>query len=43
MNALTQFKTIRVLAFAIALALVIGRVYAIDTSPDPVITSAQRR
>jgi hypothetical protein len=37
MNALTQFKTIRVLAFAIALALVIGRAYAIDTSPDPVI------
>ena len=37
MNPLTQFKKIRVLAFAVALALVIGRAYAIDLSPSPVI------
>jgi hypothetical protein len=37
MNALTQFKEIRVLAFTIALALMIGRAYAVDLSPSPVI------
>jgi hypothetical protein len=36
MNPLTQF-TIRVLLTLIAAALVIGRAYAIDVSPDPVI------
>jgi hypothetical protein len=35
MNPLTQFKQIRVLLFVIAVPLVIGRAYAIDTSPDP--------
>jgi hypothetical protein len=37
MNPLTHFKEIRLLTVAIALALMIGRVYAIDLSPDPVI------
>jgi hypothetical protein len=37
MNPLTQFKKIRVLPVAIALLLVLGRAYAIDVSPDPVI------
>jgi hypothetical protein len=37
MNPLTQFKKIRVLLAAIALVLVLGRAYAIDVSPDPVI------
>ena len=37
MNPLTQFKKIRVLPVAIALVLVLGRAYAIDLSPDPVI------
>jgi len=36
MNPLTQFKEIRLLAFAIALTLMIGRAYAIDLSPGPV-------
>src|SRR5256886_13665948 len=34
---LTHFKKIRVLPVAIALLLVLGRAYAIDVSPDPVI------
>ena len=37
MKPLTQFKKIRVLPVAIALLLVLGRAYAIDVSPDPVI------
>jgi hypothetical protein len=37
MNSLTQFKKVRVLSVAIALLLLIGRAYAIDVSPDPVI------
>ncbi len=37
MNLLTQFKKMRLLAVAIALALMIGRAYAIDLSPGPVI------
>jgi hypothetical protein len=36
MNPLTQFNKIRVLPVAIALVLVLGRVHAIDVSPDPV-------
>jgi len=34
MNPLTQFKTIRVLLLLITVPLVIGRSFAIDTSPD---------
>jgi hypothetical protein len=37
MNPLTQFNKIRVLPIAMALLLVLGRAYAIDVSPDPVI------
>ncbi len=37
MNPLSQSKKIRVLPVAIALVLVLGRAYAIDVSPDPVI------
>src|SRR5438874_2792084 len=37
MNPLTHFKKIGVLPVAIALLLVLGRAYAIDVSPDPVI------
>jgi hypothetical protein len=37
MNPLTQFKRIRVLLLLITVPLVIGRAYAIDVSPDPVI------
>ena len=42
MNPLTQFK-IRPLLLVIAMALSIMRAYAIDTSPDPVITGVPRR
>ena len=37
MNTVIQLKRIRVLLFVIAVPLVIGRAYAIDTSPDPVM------
>jgi len=37
MNVLTHFKIRPLLSF-IAVALVVGRAYAIDTSPDPVVT-----
>jgi len=37
MKQLTQFKKIRVLAVAIALLFGLGRAYAIDVSPNPVI------
>jgi hypothetical protein len=37
MNPLTQLNKIRVLPVVIALILVLGRAYAIDVSPDPVI------
>jgi hypothetical protein len=36
MNALTHFKKKRMLTLLMAVSLVIGRAYAIDTSPDPV-------
>jgi hypothetical protein len=37
MNPVTQFKKMRVLPVAIPLVLVLGRAYAIDLSPSPVI------